>query len=155
TYGPRMHPNDGRVVSNFVIQALRGQPLTVYGRGEQTRSFCYVSDMVEALVALMHADPTIAGPVNLGNPVEHTVLELAETTIRLTGSRSRTELAPLPPADPARRCPDIGRAERALGWRPVVALEDGLRATIDYFDDVLSRRDDRAAARFGPPLPAD
>src|SRR5690606_6433223 len=99
TYGPRMHPNDGRVVSNFVIQALRGEPLTVYGRGEQTRSFCYVSDMVEALVALMHTAERIAGPVNLGNPVEHTVLELAETTIRLTGSRSRVELAPLPPDD--------------------------------------------------------
>lgn len=155
TYGPRMHPNDGRVVSNFVIQALRGEPLTVYGRGEQTRSFCYVSDMIEAFVALMRAPPAIAGPVNLGNPVEHTVLELAETTIRLTGSRSRIELAPLPPDDPARRCPDIGRAERELGWRPVVALEDGLRATIEYFDDVLSRRADRNAARFRAAVPAD
>jgi UDP-glucuronate decarboxylase len=137
TYGPRMHPNDGRVVSNFVLQALRGLPLTVYGRGGQTRSFCYVTDLVEALVRLMDTPDGFAGPVNLGNPEEHTVLELAEITIRLTGSRSKIAFAPLPEDDPAQRRPDIELARHALGWTPEVRLEEGLRNTIEYFEHML------------------
>jgi UDP-glucuronate decarboxylase len=135
TYGPRMDTDDGRVVSNLVVQALRGAPLTVYGDGRQTRSFCYVSDLVDGLIAL--ANSTCEGPMNLGNPGEVTMLELAQTIRELTGSTSEIVLKPLPVDDPKRRCPSIGLAERTLGWRPKVALRDGLDATIEYFRGVL------------------
>jgi len=135
TYGPRLTPGDGRVVSNFIVQALRGEPLTVYGDGSQTRSFCYVDDTVEALLRLM--DAALEGPFNIGNPREHTVLELAELVLRLTGSRSRLERRPLPADDPRRRQPDIGAARAALGWEPRVTLEDGLTRTIAYFRALL------------------
>jgi len=131
SYGPRLRPGDGRVVSNFIVQALRGEPLSVYGDGAQTRSFCYVDDTVEALLLLARAD--ITGPVNIGNPVEHTVLELARKVLLLTGSRSELRHHPLPADDPQRRRPDIARARRDLGWAPRVALDDGLRRTIAYF----------------------
>jgi UDP-glucuronate decarboxylase len=137
TYGPRMHPNDGRVVSTFVVQALRGEPLTVFGDGQQTRSFCYVDDMVEALVRMMESGPDVTGPVNVGNPGEFTMLELAETVLRLTGSRSRLEFRPLPSDDPKQRRPDIARARQQLGWEPRVALADGLVPTIAYFRELL------------------
>ena len=132
TYGPRMHPNDGRVVSNFVLQALRGEPITIYGDGRQTRSFCFVSDLVDAFVKFM-ALPQDPGPVNLGNPQEITIGELAQRIVALTGSRSEIVRQPLPTDDPVRRWPDIGRARRLLGWEPRVAVEDGLRSTIEYF----------------------
>ena len=138
TYGPRLRPGDGRVVSNFIVQALRGEPLTVYGNGQQTRSFCYVDDTVEGLLRLMDAD--ITGPVNLGNPEEHSVLELAEAVLRLTASRSPIERRPLPVNDPRRRRPDIGEAGRCLAWAPKVGLEEGLRRTIDYFRAELQLR---------------
>lgn len=131
TYGPRLRPGDGRVVSNFIVQALRGEPLTVYGDGSQTRSFCYVDDTVEALLRLMDADDS--GPVNIGNPVETSVLELAEMVLRLCRSRSTLAREPLPIDDPVRRRPDISRARQLLDWTPRVSLEDGLRQTIDYF----------------------
>lgn len=131
SYGPRLRPGDGRVVSNFIVQALRGDPLTVYGDGQQTRSFCYVSDTVDGLLRLMDSD--FEGPVNLGNPREHTVLELAEVVLRLTGSKSRVERRPSPPDDPQRRCPEIALAREKLHWEPRVSLEDGLRETIEYF----------------------
>lgn len=131
TYGPRLRPGDGRVVSNFIVQALRGEPLTVYGDGSQTRSFCYVDDTVEALLRLMDADDS--GPVNIGNPVETSVLELAEMVLRLCRSRSTLARVPLPIDDPVRRRPDISRARQLLDWAPRVSLEDGLRQTIDYF----------------------
>ena len=131
SYGPRLRSGDGRVVSNFIVQALRGEPLTIYGNGEQTRSFCYVDDTVDGLLRMMESD--IEGPVNIGNPIEHTVLDLAERVLRLTGSRSRLERRPLPPDDPKRRCPDISRAKRHLQWEPKVSLDDGLRETISYF----------------------
>ena len=134
SYGPRLTPGDGRVVSNFIVQALRGEPLTVYGNGEQTRSFCYVSDTVEGLARLMESGTE--GPVNIGNPEEHTVLDLAERVLRLTGSRSRIVHRPLPPDDPRRRKPDIGRAAAALGWTPRVGLEEGLERTIRYFREL-------------------
>lgn len=136
TYGPRMHPNDGRVVSNFIVQALRGDPITLYGDGSQTRSFCYVSDLVEAMVRMMAQDDEI-GPINVGNPDEFTIRELAEAVLRLTGSRSRLEYLPLPTDDPVRRQPDISRARSVLHWSPTVALEDGLRETIAYFRRAL------------------
>lgn len=136
TYGPRMHPNDGRVVSNFIVQALRGEPISLYGDGSQTRSFCYVSDLIEAMVRMMAQDDEI-GPINVGNPVEFTIRELAEAVLRLTGSRSRLEFLPLPPDDPVRRQPDISRAREVLRWSPTVALEDGLRETIAYFRRLL------------------
>jgi UDP-glucuronate decarboxylase len=147
TYGPRMHPNDGRVVSNFVIQALRGLPITVYGEGAQTRSFCYVDDLVDALVRLMNTADEFAGPVNLGNPVEHTILELAEIVVNLTGSRSKIVREPLPQDDPVQRRPDIGLARRVLEWKPAVSLEEGLAKTIAYFDALL--RDDRPGTTEG------
>jgi UDP-glucuronate decarboxylase len=137
TYGPRMHPNDGRVVSNFIVQALRGEPISVYGKGRQTRSFCYVSDTVEALLRLMASDEDFTGPVNLGNPHESTVLELAEQIISLTHSSSRIVFKPLPNDDPVRRCPDITLARAMLDWQPQVALDDGLARTIAYFDSVV------------------
>jgi len=135
SYGPRLTPGDGRVVSNFIVQALRGDPLTVYGDGQQTRSFCYVDDTVDGLVRMMESD--IEGPVNIGNPEEHTVLELAEIVLRLTGSRSRIVSRPLPADDPQRRKPDISLARAALGWQPRVGLEDGLARTTRYFRELL------------------
>ncbi len=132
TYGPRMHVNDGRVISNFVVQALRGEPITIYGDGTQTRSFCFVSDLIEGFIRLMDSELD-ATPVNLGNPDEHTIRELAERVIQLVGSRSRLERLPLPTDDPVRRRPDIALASEKLGWRPTVAIDEGLRATIDYF----------------------
>jgi UDP-glucuronate decarboxylase len=140
TYGPRMHPDDGRVVSNFIVQALKSEPITVYGKGRQTRSFCYVSDLMEGLVRLMASDDDFTGPVNLGNPDECTMLELAQTIVELTGSRSPIAFAPLPSDDPARRCPDITLAKAMLGWQPKVALRDGLAKTIAYFDGLLRSR---------------
>jgi len=137
TYGPRMHPNDGRVVSNFVVQALRGEPITVYGKGDQTRSFCYVDDLIEGLVRLMGAERSFTGPVNLGNPDEFTILELAEQVIRLTKSKSRIKFKPLPQDDPKQRQPDIALARKKLKWAPTVKLEDGLKETIRYFRGVL------------------
>ncbi|HYA65513.1 MAG TPA: UDP-glucuronic acid decarboxylase family protein [Burkholderiaceae bacterium] len=138
TYGPRMHPNDGRVVSNFIVQALRGNDITIYGTGEQTRSFCYVDDMIEALVRTMGTADDFTGPVNIGNPGEFTMLELAEKILRLTGSRSKLAFEPLPADDPRQRQPDISLAREQLSWEPKVALEDGLRETITYFRDVLA-----------------
>ena len=137
TYGPRMHPNDGRVVSNFIVQALRGEDLTIYGEGRQTRSFCFVDDLLEGLIAFMDQNQTI-GPLNLGNPAEATMLELAETVIRLSGSSSRLVFRPLPPDDPKQRCPDVAKARALLGWDPKVTLEDGLKETIAYFRDRLA-----------------
>lgn len=137
TYGPRMHPRDGRVVSNFIVQALLGEPITLYGDGQQTRSFCYVDDLVSALIAMMRQDAQ-QGPFNLGNPGEFTILELAETVLRLTGSRSTLSFMPLPPDDPVRRQPDISQAQSSLGWTPQVALEDGLKETIAYFKKLLN-----------------
>lgn len=133
TYGPRMHPNDGRVVSNFIIQALRNEPITVYGDGKQTRSFCYVDDMIDGFLRLMETPDDFTGPVNLGNPMEFTILELAEKVIELTGSKSEIIFKPLPDDDPKRRQPDIGLAQKVLGWRPTVDLDMGLRKTIAYF----------------------
>src|SRR3954462_285265 len=144
TYGPRMHPNDGRVVSNFIVQALRGEPITVYGKGRQTRSFCYVSDLMDGLVRLMASDPDFTGPVNLGNPHECTVLELAELIIELTGSKSRVKFEPLPSDDPCRRCPDITLAKAMLGWQPSVSLREGLARTIEYFSEERSAEAQRA-----------
>lgn len=137
TYGPRMHPRDGRVVSNFIVQALLGEPITLYGDGQQTRSFCYVDDLVTALITMMRQD-TQQGPFNLGNPGEFTILELAEAVLRLTGSRSTLSFMPLPPDDPVRRQPDISLAQSCLGWTPQVALEDGLKETIAYFKKLLN-----------------
>lgn len=137
TYGPRMALNDGRVMSNFIIQALRGQPLTVYGKGAQSRSFCYVSDMVRGMVQMMEQSEVI-GPVNLGNPQEITMLELAEKVIQVTGSTAGISYRPLPPDDPVRRCPDITLARTSLGWQPEVSFDEGLRRTIDYFREVLA-----------------
>ncbi len=140
TYGPRMHPNDGRVVSNFIVQALRGDPITIYGDGKQTRSFCFVSDLVEGLRRLMDSPDEITGPINLGNPGEFTMIELAEAVIRLTGSTSRPVFRPAPVDDPRQRQPDITKARGKLGWEPKVALEQGLIQTIAYFDKLLSKR---------------
>lgn len=137
TYGPRMHPNDGRVVSNFIIQALEGNPITIYGDGSQTRSFCYVDDLVEALMRLMQTPAACTGPINLGNPQEFTILELAQSVIRLTGSKSKIVSMGLPQDDPARRKPDISLAKSTLDWAPKVQLEEGLTKTIQYFDDLL------------------
>ncbi len=131
TYGPHMLPDDGRVISNFIVQALRGEPLALYGDGSQTRSFCYVDDLVDGLVRLMDSDEI--GPVNLGNPAEITIAEVAKKVIGLVGSGSSIETRPLPADDPTRRCPDIGLARRTLGWEPTVALDDGLKRTIEYF----------------------
>jgi UDP-glucuronate decarboxylase len=144
-----MHPNDGRVVSNFIVQALKGAPLTVYGDGRQTRAFCYVDDLIEGFVRLMAAPDDVSGPINLGNPVETTVGELAETIIALTGSRSQIERRPLPVDDPVQRCPDIGRARDVLGWQPRVPLDAGLKSTIAYFDRLLAEIGEREAAALG------
>lgn len=137
TYGPRMHPNDGRVVSNFIVQALKGEDITIYGDGQQTRSFCYVEDMIEGFVRLMNSADGLTGPVNLGNPGEYTMLELAETILKLSNSSSKLVNKPLPQDDPRQRQPDIALAQNALGWAPLVNLEDGLKETIDYFRCIL------------------
>jgi UDP-glucuronate decarboxylase len=144
TYGPRMHPNDGRVVSNFIVQALRDEPITLYGDGSQTRAFCYVDDLIEGLLRLMATPDDFTGPVNLGNPGEFTIKELAEKVIELTGSRSVLSYHPLPSDDPTQRRPDISLARSVLGWEPKVHLEEGLRRTIAYFDEVLSGEERRA-----------
>ena len=136
TYGPRMHPNDGRVVSNFVVQALRGADITLYGDGAQTRSFCYVDDLVDGIVRLMASDPALTGPINIGNPSEFTIRQLAELVIGLTGSASRIVQRPLPPDDPRQRRPDITKARDLLGWEPTVSVRDGLERTIAYFRDL-------------------
>ena len=142
TYGPHMHPNDGRVVSNFVIQALTGVDITLYGEGSQTRAFCYVDDLVAGLIRLMSTDNNVTGPVNIGNPQEITVRELAEHVVRLTGSSSSIVHKPLPEDDPIQRCPDITLAKQVLGgWRPSVSLDEGLRRTINYFKEMLNKGD--------------
>jgi UDP-glucuronate decarboxylase len=138
TYGPRMHPNDGRVVSNFIVQALKGDPITIYGDGNQTRSFCYVSDMIEGFIRLMNSPARLTGPVNMGNPGEFTMKELALTVLEMTGSKSKLVHMPLPQDDPKQRQPDIRQAERELNWQPTVQLREGLRHTIGYFDRLLS-----------------
>jgi len=149
TYGPRMHPNDGRVVSNFIVQALTGEPLTIHGDGRQTRSFCYVDDLIEAIARLMVTPDSVTGPMNLGNPDEFTIAELAERVLALTGSKSEVRRLPLPLDDPARRRPDISLARKTLDWAPRVALAEGLPRTIEYFDELLRRRG-RAAIRRSP-----
>ncbi len=153
TYGPRMHPDDGRVVSNFIVQALQDQPITLYGDGRQTRSFCYVDDLIDGLMRLMAADDGVVGPLNIGNPNEITVKELAELVIRLTGSHSSIVHRPLPQDDPLQRCPDISHVRHLLGWEPTTKLEDGLLRTISYFTAMLE-----AAGSICPdpkqPLPA-
>lgn len=138
TYGPRMHPNDGRVVSNFIVQALRGEPITIYGDGSQTRSFCYVDDLVDGMVRLMNTGHDVTGPVNVGNPGEFTMLELAQAILAITGSGSTIYYRPLPQDDPKQRQPDIGLARRELGWEPTIALDQGLRSTVEYFRSVLA-----------------
>jgi UDP-glucuronate decarboxylase len=138
TYGPRMHPNDGRVVSNFIMQALQAKPITVYGKGNQTRSFCYVDDMIDAFVRLMDSHDKLTGPVNLGNPDEFTILELAEKVIKLTRSKSKIIYKPLPDDDPSQRQPDISLAKKKLKWQPKVKLEDGLKETVRYFKKLIS-----------------
>jgi len=144
TYGPNMHPHDGRVVSNFIMQALLNRPITIYGDGQQTRSFCYVSDLVDGLMRLMNSDPKVTGPINLGNPGEFTIRELAELVIELTGSKSRLVRKPLPQDDPKQRQPDIAKAKKVLGWQPKVKLRDGLQKAIPYFEGLV-----RAGAKRG------
>lgn len=139
TYGPRMHPSDGRVVSNFIVQALQGETITIFGDGSQTRSFCYVDDMIEGLLAMMNSPDDFTGPANLGNPLETTILELAEIIVRLTKAGSRIEYNQLPMDDPKRRLPDITLAKERLGWSPKVKLEEGLKKTIDYFRERIRR----------------
>lgn len=143
TYGPRMHPNDGRVVSNFIVQALRGTPITIYGDGSQTRSFCYVDDLIEGFVRLMDSADEVTGPINLGNTGEFSIRELAEQIIELTGSQSELVIKPLPSDDPTQRQPDISRAKSILNWEAKVALRDGLKPTIAYFDKLLKTMGDR------------
>jgi len=137
TYGPRMHPNDGRVVSNFIMQALKGEPITLYGDGSQRRSFCYVSDLIDGFLAMMGSADSVTGPINLGNPTEFTIRELAERVVAITGSKSRLEHRPLPVDDPRQRQPDITRARNLLGWSPSVPLDQGLEKTVAYFDELL------------------
>lgn len=138
TYGPRMHPQDGRVVSNFIVQALKGKDITIFGNGQQTRSFCYVDDLIEGMLRLMDSPPDFTGPVNIGNPGEFTMLELAEKVLKLVGSRSKLIFLPLPEDDPKQRQPDIALAKTQLGWEPKVVLEDGLKETIAYFRKLLN-----------------
>jgi UDP-glucuronate decarboxylase len=140
TYGPRMDPNDGRVVSNFIVQALTGQDITVYGDGSQTRSFCYVDDLIKGLIRMMNAPDAFTGPVNLGNPSEFSMLELAERVIGRTGSRSQIVFKPLPQDDPLQRRPDISLAKKRLQWEPATELEEGLEKTIAYFKEILTER---------------
>jgi UDP-glucuronate decarboxylase len=137
TYGPRMHPSDGRVVSNFIVQALKGEPITIYGDGQQTRSFCYVDDLIEGFIRLMESPAELTGPVNLGNPGEFSMRELAEKVIDLTGSKSKLTFLPLPADDPRQRRPDITLANTRLDWEPKIALQEGLKSTIEYFDTIL------------------
>ncbi|WP_116368277.1 UDP-glucuronic acid decarboxylase family protein [Parahaliea mediterranea] len=137
TYGPSMHPNDGRVVSNFIVQALNGEPITIYGDGSQTRSFCFVSDLVRGLIALMDSSDDVTGPINLGNPGEFTIKQLAELVIEMTGSRSQIEYLPLPTDDPMQRQPDISKARDILDWQPTIELRSGLQQTIQYFSKIL------------------
>ncbi|HAA02196.1 MAG TPA: NAD-dependent dehydratase, partial [Syntrophobacteraceae bacterium] len=139
TYGPRMHPNDGRVVSNFILQALQGEPITIYGDGSQTRSFCYVDDLIEGFLRLMGTPEDFTGPVNLGNPGEFTILELATKVIELTGSKSNLIHKPLPIDDPRQRRPDISLAKATLGWQPTIPLQEGLIKTIAYFENLLKK----------------
>lgn len=150
TYGPRMHPHDGRVVSNFIVQALKGEPITLYGDGSQTRAFCYVDDLIEGFVRLMAASDDVTGPINLGNPVETTVAELAQQIIDATGSRSKIERRPLPVDDPLQRCPDICRAKNLLSWQPSVPLEIGLKQTIAYFERLLTEIGELPAPAVAP-----
>jgi UDP-glucuronate decarboxylase len=138
TYGPRMHPNDGRVVSNFIMQALKGEDITIYGDGSQTRSFCYVDDLIDGMVRLMDTGDDVTGPINVGNPDEFTMIQLAENVLRLTGSKSKLVRMPLPADDPKQRQPDITRASNTLGWQPRVKLEDGLKETIAYFRSIVN-----------------
>jgi UDP-glucuronate decarboxylase len=138
TYGPRMHPNDGRVVSNFIVQALKGEDITIYGDGQQTRSFCYVDDLVEGLIRLMNTDGVVTGPINIGNPGEFTIRQLAEKVIAAVGSRSKIVNHPLPQDDPRQRQPNIDQAQAVLDWRPTTSLDVGLAKTIAYFDSLLS-----------------
>jgi UDP-glucuronate decarboxylase len=137
TYGPKMHPNDGRVVSNFIVQALKGEEITIYGNGTQTRSFQYVDDLIEGMIRMMNTREEFTGPVNLGNPVEFTIMELAEKVIQLTNSKSKIVRMPLPPDDPTQRQPDISLAKRELNWEPKIPLEEGLKKTIDYFASII------------------
>jgi UDP-glucuronate decarboxylase len=153
TYGPRMHPDDGRVVSNFIVQALLGRPITVYGKGRQTRSFCYVSDLIAGIVAMMASHDEFTGPVNLGNPCECTVLELAELILEMTASRSGIQFAPLPSDDPARRCPDISLAHAMLHWQPKVPLREGLAHTLEYFDRLLRSNEGHAVLQRADQTP--
>ncbi len=146
TYGPRMHPNDGRVVSNFIVQALRGEDITLFGDGSQTRAFCYVDDLIEGFLRMMATGDEVTGPINLGNPHEIPVSALAERVIALIGSRSKIVYRPLPQDDPTQRCPDISRARATLGWEPGIALDDGLSRTIAYFERLLSERGAVSAA---------
>ncbi len=139
TYGPHMHPNDGRVVSNFIVQALTNEPLTIFGDGSQTRSFCYVDDLIRGFILLMKSSDAFTGPVNLGNPGDFTILELAKLVIDLTGTQSKLVYKPLPADDPIQRCPDISLAKEQLGWEPKIALEEGLKKTIAYFDALLGK----------------
>ena len=147
TYGPRMHPNDGRVVSNFIVQALRSEDITLYGDGEQSRSFCYVDDLIDAIVAYMDKDGDLPGPINIGNPSEFTMKQLAQEVIDLTGSKSKLTHRPLPSDDPKQRQPDITKAKALLGWQPGVRLRDGLKKTIEYFEALLKEGDPLIAAR--------
>ncbi|HOG66266.1 MAG TPA: SDR family oxidoreductase [Bacteroidales bacterium] len=137
TYGPRMHPNDGRVVSNFIMQALQNKEITIYGNGQQTRSFCYVDDMVTGMINMMDTDDKITGPINIGNPEEFTIHQLAETVVRMTGSKSKIVYHPLPSDDPLQRKPDISKARQLFGWEPKIKLEEGLMKTIEYFRNLL------------------
>jgi UDP-glucuronate decarboxylase len=146
TYGPRMHPNDGRVVSNFIVQALKGDPITIFGDGSQTRSFCYVDDLICGLIKLMASPAAITGPINLGNPAEFTIRELADLVIDMTGSKSQMVFQALPSDDPRQRQPDISRAARDLDWAPTIALRDGLRHTIGYFERLLSEGSNATSA---------
>jgi len=137
TYGPRMHPNDGRVVSNFIMQALQNKEITIYGNGQQTRSFCYVDDMVTGMINMMDTDDKITGPINIGNPEEFTIHQLAETVVRMTGSKSKIVYHPLPSDDPLQRKPDISKARQLFGWEPKIKLDEGLMKTIEYFRNLL------------------
>jgi UDP-glucuronate decarboxylase len=139
TYGPNMHPHDGRVVSNFIVQALKNQPMTIYGQGEQTRSFCYVDDMIEGFVRLMNTPNEVTGPINLGNPREFSIRELAKMIIELTGSKAKIDFRPLPDDDPRQRKPDISKAQKTMDWKPQIALKDGLSKTIEYFEQLLRK----------------
>ncbi len=148
TYGPRMHPNDGRVVSNFIVQALRGREITIYGEGSQTRSFCYVDDLIEAIARMMATPPDVTGPINIGNPREFTIRELAELIIEMTGAKSRLRFEPLPSDDPRQRQPDISMAKSVLKWEPKIPLREGLTKTIAYFETAL-RKEGSESAGFG------